>query len=69
MVKKVFQGSAAVLAFMIALTYGFGYDYLFRGIRETYLRGKTENCFMNNIGIDIMSDRKPIPFLWQKRLR
>lgn len=41
MVKKVFQGFAAVLAFIIALTYGFGYDYLFKGIRETYLRGET----------------------------
>ena len=41
MLKKVFQVFVAVVALVIALAYGFGYDYLFKGIRETYLRGET----------------------------
>jgi CubicO group peptidase (beta-lactamase class C family) len=41
MFKKILSGFVAILALLIALTYSFGYDYLFRGIRETYLRGET----------------------------
>ena len=41
MTKKIFQGFLAIIALTIALMYSFGYSYLFRGIRETYLRGKT----------------------------
>lgn len=41
MIKKVIQGIFAFLAAVIALTYAFGYDYLFRGVRQTYLRGET----------------------------
>ena len=32
---------AIVIAFLIALTYALGYDYLFKGIAKTYLRGET----------------------------
>ncbi|MBU4538919.1 MAG: beta-lactamase family protein [Bacteroidetes bacterium] len=41
MIEKVIKGIFAFLAAIIALTYAFGYDYLFRGVRQTYLRGET----------------------------
>lgn len=41
MFRKTLQGFVASLALLIALAYSFGYDYLFKGIRETYLRGET----------------------------
>ncbi|WP_027375875.1 serine hydrolase domain-containing protein [Kaistella palustris] len=41
MFKKIFQGLLLALAAAIAFTYAFGYDYLFRGIRNTYLRGES----------------------------
>ena len=40
MIKKVLKGILIFFAALIALAYTFGYDYLFKGIRETYLRGK-----------------------------
>lgn len=41
MPKKILQGFVAVLALLVALAYTFSYDYLFNGIRQTYLRGET----------------------------
>lgn len=41
MLVKTFKVVLIVLAVLIALSYTFGYDYLFKGIRETYLRGET----------------------------
>lgn len=41
MLQKIFKGFLVSVAVIIALTYAFGYDYLFKGIRETYLRGET----------------------------
>ncbi len=41
MLYKIFRGTAVTFALLIALTYAFGYNYLFKGIRETYLRGET----------------------------
>ena len=41
MFKKILKGIAVVLAVLIALAYSLGYDYLFKGLRETYLRGET----------------------------
>lgn len=40
MFKKILKGTLVGLAAVVALTYAFGYDYLFRGIRQTYLRGE-----------------------------
>jgi len=39
--KKFLKYSGVVLAVIIALTYAFGYDYLFKGVAKTYLRGET----------------------------
>lgn len=41
MTKKIAQGILVGFAGIIALTYAFGYDYLFQAIRQTYLRGET----------------------------
>lgn len=41
MFVKTFKVVLIVLAVLIALSYTFGYDYLFKGIKETYLRGET----------------------------
>ena len=38
---KILKYFAVVLACIIALSYTFGYDYLFKGIAKTYLRGET----------------------------
>ncbi|KIA89252.1 serine hydrolase domain-containing protein [Kaistella jeonii] len=41
MFRKFLKGTLVVSAALIALSYTFGYSYLFKGIRETYLRGET----------------------------
>ena len=41
MIEKALKGILVAIAALIALAYTFGYDYLFKGIRETYLRGET----------------------------
>ncbi|MCZ2083491.1 MAG: beta-lactamase family protein [Flavobacteriales bacterium] len=41
MLEKTLKGILVAIAALIALAYTFGYDYLFKGIRETYLRGET----------------------------
>ena len=40
MLKNIFKVILVAIAVVIALSYTFGYDYLFKGIRETYLRGE-----------------------------
>ena len=41
MLVKTLKGILVALAALIALSYTFGYNYLFKGIRETYLRGQS----------------------------
>ncbi len=38
---RVFKIILVIIAAIIALTYALDYDYLFRGIAKTYLRGET----------------------------
>ncbi|WP_332024670.1 serine hydrolase domain-containing protein [Kaistella sp.] len=38
---KIIKGILVFFALLIALSYSFGYDYLFNGIRHTYLRGES----------------------------
>ena len=40
MFLKILKGILIFFALLIALSYSFGYDYLFNGIRQTYLRGE-----------------------------
>lgn len=37
----IFKYSVAVIALIVAMAYALGYDYLFKGIAKTYLRGAT----------------------------
>jgi len=39
--KRVFNIILGVLALSVALTFAFGYDYLFNAVRFTYLKGKS----------------------------
>lgn len=41
MFLKIIKGILVFFALLIALAYSFGYDYLFNGIRQTYLRGES----------------------------
>ena len=41
MFLKIIKGILVFFALLIALSYSFGYDYLFNGIRQTYLRGES----------------------------
>ena len=41
MFLKILKGILVFFALVIALSYSFGYDYLFNGIRQTYLRGES----------------------------
>ena len=43
MFKKILQSILIGIALIFALMYAFGYDYLFKGIRETYFRGVTSS--------------------------
>lgn len=76
MFKKIFKGFLVVLAALIALSYTFGYDYLFKGIRETYLRGEISSTiddgkyFTNHLIVagnpkpwmkDSLYNKKPLP--------
>ena len=64
MAKKIIKSVLAVSAGIVALTYAFGYDYLFRGISKTYLRGETgstiddEKHFPSNV----IAKGNPIPW-------
>lgn len=41
MLLRIFKGILIFIAALIALTYVFGYNYIFRAISKTYLHGKT----------------------------
>ena len=41
MLENTLKGILVAVAALISLAYTFGYDYLFKGIRETYLRGES----------------------------
>ncbi|MGA9213309.1 serine hydrolase domain-containing protein [Kaistella sp.] len=68
MIKKIFKGFVVTIAVLIALSYTFGYDYLFKGIRETYLRGETSATIDDGkyFPSHVIAKGKPIP--WEKDL-
>lgn len=41
MFLKIIKGILVFFALLIALSYSFGYDYLFNGMRQTYIRGES----------------------------
>ncbi len=64
MFKKILQGSLLTLAGLIAVTYAFGYDYLFRGIRNTYLRGESGSSIEDGkyFTSHVIAKGQPIPW-------
>ena len=66
MIKKILKGILVGSAGVVALSYAFGYDYLFRGIRNTYLRGETGSTIDDGkyFNSNIISKGSPIP--WEK---
>ena len=66
MLKKILQSILIGIALIFALMYAFGYDYLFKAVRETYFRGVSgstidDGKYFNNHRI---STGKVIP--WEK---
>ena len=66
MFKKILKGILVGAAGIVTLTYAFGYDYLFRGIRQTYLRGETGSNINDEKYFDsnVITKGNPVP--WQK---
>lgn len=66
MTKKIIKGVLAVSAATVALTYALGYDYLFRGISKTYLRGETGSTIDDEkyFPSHVIAAGTPIP--WEK---
>ena len=66
MFKKILKGILVGAAGIVALTYAFGYDYLFRGIRQTYLRGETGSNINDEKYFDsnVITKGNSVP--WQK---
>lgn len=64
MIKKTIQGVLLSLAGLIALTYAFGYDYLFRGIRQTYFRGESGSTIDDGIQFKshVIAKGKAVPW-------
>lgn len=66
MVKKILKGILVGAAGIVALTYAFGYDYLFRGIRQTYLRGETGSTINDEKYFDANVIAKGNSVPWEK---
>ena len=66
MFLKIIKGILVFFALLIALSYSFGYDYLFNGIRQTYLRGESGSTIDD--GKYFPSHKIPAgkPVLWEK---
>ena len=66
MVEKFLKGFLVLVAVLIALSYTFGYDYLFKAVRETYLRGETGSSIDDGqyFSKHLVAKGKAIP--WEK---
>jgi len=68
MVQKILQGILVVVAGAIAISYSLGYSYLFKGIRETYLRGTTGSSIDDGTYFPSNIIAKGISIPWEKDL-
>ena len=68
MVQKILQGILVVVAGAIAISYSLGYSYLFKGIRETYLRGTTGSSIDDGTYFPSNTIAKGISIPWEKDL-
>ncbi|SFI88015.1 CubicO group peptidase, beta-lactamase class C family [Kaistella treverensis] len=66
MAQKILQGFLVAVAAAIALSYTFGYSYLFKGIRETYLRGTTGSSIDDGTYFPSHTIAKGVPIPWKK---
>ncbi len=66
MFLKILKGFLVFFALLIALTYSFGYDYLFNGIRQTYLRGASGSTIDDGKYFPSHTIAKGNPVLWEK---
>lgn len=66
MFLKILKGFLVFFALLIALTYSFGYDYLFNGIRQTYLRGASGSTIDDGKYSPSHTIAKGNPVLWEK---
>lgn len=64
MFKKILKGILLVIAAVIALSYAFGYDYIFRAVRQTYLRGETGSTIDDgkNFSSHVIAKAQTIPW-------
>lgn len=65
MIGKILKGILVVAAVLIALAYTFGYDYLFKAVRETYLRGETGSSTADGIYFPSHVITKGVSKPWQ----
>ena len=66
MFLKIIKGILVFFAVLIALSYSFGYDYLFNAIRQTYLRGESGSTIDDGKYFPSHTIAKGNPVLWEK---
>ena len=66
MFLKILKGILVFFALLIALSYSFGYDYLFNGIRQTYLRGASGSTIDDGKYFPSHTITKGNTVLWEK---
>ena len=66
MFLKILKGILVFFALLIALSYSFGYDYLFNGIRQTYLRGESGSTIDDGKYFPSHTIAKGNTVLWEK---
>lgn len=66
MIEKTFKGLLVALAALIAVAYTFGYDYIFKALRNSYLRGETGSSINDGSYSKSHTIAKGKPVLWVK---
>ncbi len=66
MFKKTIKTIVVIIAGLIALAYAFNMDYLFKGIRETYLRGELSATIDDGAYFSSHAIVKGNPIFWEK---
>ena len=64
--KKIILGTATFFAAIILIIYATGYDYLFNGIKLTYLRGETSATIDDGVFFKKNIISRGFPQEWQK---
>lgn len=64
--KNILRPAAVTIAVLIGLIYVFDYDYLFRGVRKTYLRGEFSATIHDEKFFETNKIITSKPVVWQK---